>query len=157
MKKVLHRMLLGLALGCSIEAGAQPDPNASFDVGLSDRASWQQWFNAQQGDFRVGAYYWFEQRRLPHPGPCTNAANSQAWQDGCVAAQSRLALSDARRRSEPDYKRGWNSFTARRALDHLGAHCAGCAANQAVCPLHDGSCSRNAPAPPRECRAALAG
>ena len=112
MKKVLHRMLLGLALGCSMEAGAQPDPNASFDVGLSDRASWQQWFNAQQGDFRVGAYYWFEQRRLPHPEPCINAANSQAWQDGCVAAQRRLALSDARRRSEPDYKRGWNSFTA---------------------------------------------
>lgn len=94
---------------------AASDSNA-FQQGLADRGSWETWFAGSQGDYHDGAFYWSGQRSLPQPGSCANAAMSRDWQAGCAEAQKRLAISDARRRSEPDYKRGWNSWSAQASI-----------------------------------------
>lgn len=83
--------------------------NASspFDQGLADRRAWEEWFGATTGDFRTGALYWSGQRSLSRPGSCTIlSADALA---GCQAAQARLSPTDARRRTEPEYRAGWNS------------------------------------------------
>jgi hypothetical protein len=87
-------------------------PTATFQQGLADRGDLEAWFSQIQGDYHEGALYWSGQRSLPHPCSCTNPSMSQPWQDGCVSAQTRLARFDERRRLEPDYKRGWNSWSA---------------------------------------------
>jgi hypothetical protein len=51
----------------------QPAPikgDAMFQKGLSDRTSWETWFNGLQGDQKTGAFYWTGQRSLSHPGSC---------------------------------------------------------------------------------------
>jgi hypothetical protein len=93
-------------------APTPPEATAAFQQGLADREDLEAWFDQSQGDYHEGAVYWSGQRSLPHPGSCANPAMPGAWQQGCVAAQKRLALSDVRRRTEPDYKRGWNSWKA---------------------------------------------
>ncbi len=80
-----------------------------FQKGLSDRTSWETWFNGLQGDQKTGAFYWAGQRSLSHQGSCQQM--SAAFYDGCTAAKVRLAASDALRKSEPSYKLGWNSYT----------------------------------------------
>jgi len=88
-----------------------PSPDRAYTEGLADRTAWETWLNGQQGDYRAGAFYWSGQRSLPKPGSCEVPGHSKAWSDGCLAARGHLALPDARRRSEPKYKAGWNSFT----------------------------------------------
>ena len=90
----------------------QGQQSEAFQQGMADRGGWEAWSGSSQGDYHEGAYYWSGQRSLAQPGPCSNPSMSQAWQSGCVEAQKRLALSDARRRSEPDYRKGWNSWVA---------------------------------------------
>jgi hypothetical protein len=80
----------------------------SFTDGLRDRQSWENWFAATTGDYHAGAFYWAGQRSLPHPGSCsTQRTDARA---GCFAAFTKLAPFDARRKTEPDYRRGWNSY-----------------------------------------------
>jgi hypothetical protein len=85
-----------------------PLPTTMYHEGLADRTAWEDWFNGLQGDFKTGAFFWAGQRSLPHPGPC-NQMNAD-FNNGCRAAKGRLATSDALRRSDPDYKRGWNAY-----------------------------------------------
>jgi hypothetical protein len=99
-------------------AASQVQPSPAFQQGLADRADLENWFNSVEGGYHDGVLYWSGQRSLAHPGSCANPAMSQSWQEGCVAAQKRLAHSDQRRRSEPEYKRGWNSW-AMQAGDHV--------------------------------------
>ena len=47
------------------------------------------------------------QRSIPHPGACIG---TPAFVAGCNQAKPRLAPCDILRKSEPDYKLGWNSF-----------------------------------------------
>jgi hypothetical protein len=86
-----------------------PTPTASpmFQRGLADRTAWENWLLKLDGDKRVGAEYWASQRSIPHPGACTG---TPAFVAGCNQAKPRLAPSDILRKSEPDYKLGWNSF-----------------------------------------------
>jgi hypothetical protein len=79
-----------------------------FRKGLADRTSWEQWFSSQNGDLKAGAEFWAGQRNLPKSGTCHQ--QSEAFQAGCTAAQERLAAVDVSRRSEPEYKAGWNAF-----------------------------------------------
>jgi hypothetical protein len=79
-----------------------------YRKGLADRTSWEQWFSSQSGDFKAGAEFWAGQRNLPKPGTCHQL--SEAFQAGCAAAKERLAVGDVLRRSEPEYKAGWNAF-----------------------------------------------
>jgi hypothetical protein len=91
-------------------SGAQPPP--AFEQGLADRRAWETWFSSLSGPYREGAFYWSSQRSLPNPGSCVlpNGSSLGDWTNGCLAAQQRLAPSDARRRSEPAYRLGWNSY-----------------------------------------------
>lgn len=90
-----------------------PSPSATstaFQQGLADRQTWEMWYGSINGDYRSGAYFWTTQRSLPHPQPCSILGGEA--ETGCTAAQARLAPSDARRKSEPEYRMGWNSFVA---------------------------------------------
>lgn len=79
-----------------------------FRKGLADRTSWEQWISSQTGDFKAGAEFRAGQRNLPKPGTCHQ--QSEAFQFGCMAAQEKLATIDVLRKSELDYKAGWNAF-----------------------------------------------
>ena len=117
------RLLLAVALlaGISGAAHAQPQPggsqgqaSAAFEEGAADRQAWESWFGSLSGDYRAGAEYWSAQRSLPKPDSCygPGGTNRGDWTAGCLAAQQRLTPSDARRKTEPDYKLGWNSLPA---------------------------------------------
>jgi hypothetical protein len=96
------------ALTLALPAHAQQVPTP-FQQGLADRQGWENWFVGLTGDYRAGAYYWSGQRSLPQPGSCTTLGGDATA--GCFAAQGRLASTDARRKSEPDYRLGWNSYS----------------------------------------------
>ena len=86
---------------------------SSFDQGLADRAEFEQWFASLSGDFRRGADWWAGHRSLPHAGACKEpaAAMNQQFMFGCEAAKARLTSEDIKRKSDPDYRLGWNSYT----------------------------------------------
>jgi hypothetical protein len=86
-----------------------PTPTTSpmFQKGLADRTAWENWLLKLDGDKRAGAEYWASQRSIPHPGACIG---TPAFVAGCNQAKPRLAPCDILRKSEPDYKLGWNSF-----------------------------------------------
>jgi hypothetical protein len=86
-----------------------------FQQGLADRRAWEEWFAGTSGDFRNGAFYWTAQRSLPHPGSCTVLGGNAAA--GCLAAQTHLGASDARRTREQDYRLGWNSYQSLSPAD----------------------------------------
>jgi hypothetical protein len=77
---------------------------SAFEQGLADRKTIEAWFSSTIGDYPSGALYWAAQRSLPHPGTCTALGGEQT--SGCFAAQARLAGSDSRRKSEPEYRQG---------------------------------------------------
>ena len=89
-------------------------PSAAYQQGQADRQSWEAWFSSQSGDYRAGAEYWAGQRSLPHPGSCAAVPPSTGadWTAGCFAAQAKLAPSDVRRKTEPEYRLGWNNSPA---------------------------------------------
>jgi hypothetical protein len=91
----------------------KPPPAPPFDQGLADRAEWEQWVSAQSGDFRRGAEWWTGRRSLSSPGACNGpaAAMNQQFIFGCEEAKVRLSPNDLKRKSDPDYRRGWNSYT----------------------------------------------
>jgi hypothetical protein len=95
----------------TVAAGACSSTSAAFQQGQADRQSWETWFNSQVGEYRSGAEYWASHRSLTNPGSCNSSPPSTGaeWGAGCTAAQQRLAPSDARRKTEPDYRRGWNN------------------------------------------------
>ena len=86
-----------------------------FDQGLADRRNWEMWFAATDGAYQQGAEFWAGERSRPHPTPCHGQSafadsDKATWEAGCLAAQSRLEPSDKRRKADPDYRRGWNSY-----------------------------------------------
>jgi len=87
----------------------------SFASGAADRNAWETWFRNLNGDVQAGAESWASRRSLRNPGSCEPSyaaadVDRQLWIEGCRAAQERLAVSDARRKADPEYKRGWNSL-----------------------------------------------
>jgi hypothetical protein len=76
--------------------------------GWTDRQAWESWIATLTGDYRTGAIYWSGQRSLPHPGLCAFLGGDAI--NGCTAAKARLDISDYRRKTEPDYRLGWNGL-----------------------------------------------
>ncbi len=91
-------------------APAMAQQSAEYQQGLADRGAWEQWFSGLQGDYKTGAFYWAGQRSLPNPGSCRQM-NADFYDSG-MAAKGRLDPADALRKSTPDYRAGWNSYTA---------------------------------------------
>jgi hypothetical protein len=87
--------------------------SSAFNAGLSGRRAIEQWFAELTGDFKTGASYWAGQRSVPKPGSCyaSDGSSTGAWTQGCLAAQRQFAPTDVRRKAEPEYRQGWNSFT----------------------------------------------
>jgi hypothetical protein len=89
----------------------EPKSKAHME-GAADRRAWETWFGGLSGAYKDGAEYWTGQRSTPQPGSCYGPAgqNLGDWTAGCLDAKRSLALSDIRRKSEPDYRAGWNSY-----------------------------------------------
>ncbi len=88
-----------------------PQAPVPFQQGQADRRNWEGWFASLSGAFREGAQYWTGERSKPRPGTCYGPTGQAIgdWTAGCAAAKARLKDADLRRRSEPDYRTGWNS------------------------------------------------
>jgi hypothetical protein len=93
--------------------GAQsvtPQSNSpAFSDGLRDRQAWESWFSTTVGDFHQGVSFWGGERSKTQPLSCNSLSSGPAF-FGCLAAKERLTPSDKRRRAEPDYRAGWNSY-----------------------------------------------
>jgi len=89
--------------------GAMPGdgPSLSFQQGRADRAKWESWHATLTSDAWLGARYWTAQRSLQHPGNCVGTPD---FQSACLGAQVRLAGPDTRRKTDPQYRLGWNSL-----------------------------------------------
>jgi hypothetical protein len=88
-------------------------PTDAYAQGWDDRDAWEKWFQNLTGDYGAGAASWAARRSGTNPGTCkgTNAAEmSTEWQSGCAAAQQRLERADELRRTESDYREGWNAW-----------------------------------------------
>jgi hypothetical protein len=86
--------------------------SATFQDGLRDRASIERWFATTTGDYHDGAFYWSGERSKSQPGTCDDETRSVQWCSGCLEARIRFSPTDMRRKSEPDYRRGWNSWSS---------------------------------------------
>ena len=100
--------LTAIVLAVAVVNPVHADPSL-FEQGRQDRAAWEQWFNGLQGDYKTGAFFWSSQRSLSNPGSCKQVDDD--FYAGCTAAKTRLSASDTRRKTEPDYKAGWNAWT----------------------------------------------
>jgi hypothetical protein len=100
----------GAELGSDISA---PAAVSSYDEGLKDRTDWEQWLAGLSGPFRSGAFWWSGQRSLQQPGVCNgpDSFGNLEFAAGCEAARVRLTPTDLKRKANPDYRRGWNSYS----------------------------------------------
>jgi hypothetical protein len=114
--RFLMTILTALMVAGPVMAASSDDP--AFQQGAADRQQWENWFGSLTGEYRRGAEFWAGQRSLPHPGSCygPNGQDQGDFTAGCVAAQTRLGPMDARRKSEPSYKAGFNSYPPPLAL-----------------------------------------
>jgi hypothetical protein len=114
MRKTLPASVaVAVSLLVSLPASAQMPVSPAFVQGNADRQSWETWFSSLSGEYQVGALFWSGQRSLPHPTLCLAQGGRDLgeWSAGCLAAQQRLALTDVRRKGEPDYRSGWNAWS----------------------------------------------
>jgi hypothetical protein len=87
-------------------------PDDSFERGGADRTELEQWIATLTGDFRRGARWWAGRRSIANPGSCSGpAATNDQFVSGCETAKARLMPIGIKRKSDPEYRRGWNSFT----------------------------------------------
>jgi hypothetical protein len=91
----------------------QEQTATAYQQGAADRSAWEAWFRRLTGAYRDGAEYWAGQRSTPNPGSCYGPAgqNLGEWTAGCLAAKRTLTPSDIRRKAEPEYRAGWNSYS----------------------------------------------
>jgi ATP-dependent protease ClpP protease subunit len=83
----------------------------TYAAGRQARLDYEAWFNSlPESDFRKGAEFWAANRSLKPPPSCAQPGASADWQSGCLSGQSRLSYSDARRRTQMDFRAGWNSL-----------------------------------------------
>ena len=90
--------------------------SSPFDQGVADRAAFEQWVSGLSGEVRRGVDWWAARRSIQNPGSCGSpAGTSSEFVAGCEAAKARLTPVDAKRKSDPKYRRGWNTY---RLLQH---------------------------------------
>jgi hypothetical protein len=91
----------------------QPVSSRAYEEGFADRRAWEWWFTGLTGAYKEGAEFWTSQRSTSRPGSCygPTGQNLGDWTAGCLAAKRILAPSDLRRKAEPEYRAGWNSYS----------------------------------------------
>jgi hypothetical protein len=95
----------------SYSPGQEQTP--AYQQGAADRGAWEAWFRGLTGAYRDGAEYWAAQRSTPNPGSCRGPAGQTLgdWTAGCLSAKRMLTPWDIRRKAEPEYRAGWNSYS----------------------------------------------
>jgi clan AA aspartic protease (TIGR02281 family) len=96
-----------------VQQATKTPPRAApsmYDKGVADRAAWEKWFQEQSGSYRAGAEYWAGERSNPRPGNCSPPVSDQLFTMGCEAAKIRLTPSDVLRKSDAEFKRGWQVY-----------------------------------------------
>ncbi len=93
----------------SVGDGPSADASPTFLAGRRARMEYEAWFNSVSGDVRAGAEWWSGVRSHAQRDHLTCETGTPLWVVGCKQAQTVLAPSD-RRRAEPDFRAGWNSF-----------------------------------------------
>jgi hypothetical protein len=106
---MVKRLLLGGAIVTVLAHVTPIFAGELYDQGLHDRTSWENWFQSLSGDNKVGAEYWAGQRSLPNPGNCLGTPD---FQRGCNEAKARLTPCDTLRKSQSEYRAGWNAYIA---------------------------------------------
>ena len=110
----IGNVLLVVVVASSIfgRAGSAIAQSSSYADGLSDRTNYERWFAALSPSEQAGATFWASERSELRPAPCASAAPAidQKWLQGCVAAKAMLDPDDGRRKAEPSYRSGWNSY-----------------------------------------------
>jgi len=99
----------------STQLSADQAVSAMFRQGQADRQQWETWFAAQSGDYLAGATYWASHRSIAGRAGCSgpdSPTTGAAWTEGCSSALQRLAASDQLRKTQPDYRLGWNSISS---------------------------------------------
>lgn len=99
-------LLLG---GAVAPSSCRADEGSAETQGRADRLTFENWINGLGGEPRRGADFWAQERSKPQPVSCITSPPTPEYRSACQEAQRRLALSDVRRRTEPDYRRGWNA------------------------------------------------
>jgi hypothetical protein len=94
----------------SVPATLTSEHSQAYDDGRNARAAFENWFNGLgAGDFHDGAQYWAGHRSVK-PVPTTCHFTSPSFEQGCLEAKRQLTPSDIRRKTEPEFKVGWNSL-----------------------------------------------
>ena len=102
---------LAIVVGCTGLHAARaetPPSSPAYQEGIADRVVWENWQRSLTGDYKAGAAFWAIHRSQKPPPGCPTTGDVAA---GCAAARSRLAVIDARRLSEPDYRVGFNTYS----------------------------------------------
>jgi hypothetical protein len=102
-------------------------PNNDFQIGLAARTAFQEWLVGLQHHetndigYQEGALWWTGNRSVPNSGCQGKVAELPASDDsdflkrdnflkGCQAAKVWLDPTDTRRKTSPEYRKGWNSY-----------------------------------------------
>src|SRR5438045_950296 len=104
MRGVLASMLMVGIVGITTARAGSP-----FEDGRADRRAWETWFGSLTDEFQDGAEFWAAHRSDPQQPSCLASSRGPAFYYGCKGAKARLDPTDLRRKSEPEYKAGWNS------------------------------------------------
>ena len=90
------------------QAGAD-NLSTPYTQGLASRSELETWTSNLSASTREGALWWAGERGKRPPRTCPNAHGIE-FLLGCQAAKEKLAPIDRRRLSEPEFRRGWNSY-----------------------------------------------
>jgi hypothetical protein len=104
-----------ITVGTQTDAASVSPPASeapSFSNGLADRQRWEAWYAGLSGDEKDGATWYAANRSLSGSHDCSaqSKPDDAPWLAGCLNAQQRLTPIDVKRKSDPQYKRGWNSL-----------------------------------------------
>jgi hypothetical protein len=97
----------GVALPALLAKSDAPSP--AFQQGHVERMSYENWIATLSGDTLDGAKFWAAHRSDHAPPSCANPLFTEAFTNGCKIAKVRLAPSDIGRKTDPEFKAGWNS------------------------------------------------
>jgi hypothetical protein len=106
---IKQRLFAAIASALALSASPALAEPSDFQQGLADRQAWESWFTNLSGEYQAGALWWTGQRSQPQPGYCGTLGGQATT--GCFAAKARLDISDYRRKTNPTYRQGWNSYT----------------------------------------------
>ena len=94
----------------AVRDSSPPNSNPVITAGRQARIDYEAWFSGLKGDIRSGAEWWAGVRSHASRDRLTCETGTPLSVTGCKQAQTILSPSDDRRRTEPDFRAGWNSL-----------------------------------------------